>query len=106
MDKITDLSLQLLQLTQALHDKVLAGELEPISELQQQRATLVAELDAESRQPYPRDVLAACRDLIEQSRALEREIEDSLSQKRDALGDEHAKLKRSQKASKAYDQFS
>jgi hypothetical protein len=106
MDKITDLSFQLLQLTQALHDKVRAGELETISELQRQRAALVMELDAESHQPYPRDVLSACRDLIVQAQALENSIADLLGQKRDELGKEYGKLKRGQQASKAYDRFS
>src|SRR5690554_3661859 len=66
MDKIIELSLQLLQTTQAMHDSIEAGELLPLEELQQQRTELVAELDQESQQPYPRDVLAGCRDLIEQ----------------------------------------
>ena len=106
MDKITELSLQLLQTTQAMHDSIESGELLPLEELQQQRTELVAELDQESQQPYPRDVLAGCRDLIEQARALENSIADLLEQKRDELGEEYGKLKRSQQASKAYDRFS
>jgi hypothetical protein len=106
MDKILELSLQLLQTTQAMHDSIEAGELLPLEELQQQRTELVTELDQESQQPYPRDVLAGCRDLIEQARALENSIADLLEQKRDELGEEYGKLKRSQQASKAYDRFS
>ena len=105
MDKILELSLQLLQTTQAMHDSIEAGELLPLEELQQQRTELVAELDQESQQPYPRDVLAGCRDLIEQSRTLENSIAQMLEQKRDALGAEKAKVKLGKQASKAYGSF-
>lgn len=105
MDKITELSLQLLQTTQALHDSIEAGELLPLEELQQQRTELVAELDQESQQPYPRDVLAGCRDLIEQARALEQSIARMLEQQRDELGAEKAKIKLGKQASKAYGSF-
>lgn len=105
MDKITELSLQLLQTTQAMHDSIESGELLPLEELQQQRTELVAELDQESQQPYPRDVLAGCRDLIEQARALEQSIAQMLEQKRDELGTEKAKIKLGKQASKAYGSF-
>jgi|GEM_PF-5441483 hypothetical protein len=106
MDKITELSLQLLQTTQAMYDSIEAGELLPLETLQQQRAELVAQLDTESQQPHPRDVLAACRDLIEQSQALEGRIATLLEQKREELAEEFGKLKRGQQASKTYDRFS
>ncbi len=105
MDKITELSLQLLQTTKAMHDSIEAGELLPLEELQQQRAELVAELGKESQQPYPRDVLSACRDLIEQSRALEQGVARMLEEKRDELGAEKAKIKLGKQASKAYGSF-
>ncbi len=106
MHKITELSLELLQTTQMLHDTALIGELLSLEELQQQRAKLVAELDLESRQPYPQDVLTACRDLLEQSRVLEAKVAKILQEKRDAIGREHDQLQRNQQARKAYGSFS
>jgi len=106
MDTITKLSLHLLQITHTLHDKVQAGELESINDLQQQRATLVSALDTASRQPWPEQVLIKSRALIEQSRALEKEIIANLTEKRDAISHEHNQLQQNQKARKAYGSFS
>ncbi|SEG58614.1 flagellar protein FliT [Marinobacterium lutimaris] len=105
MQSLNQLALELLQITQALYDKTQAGELEPITGLQQQRATLVAELDKASRQQWPDEEVAEARKLIAQSRELEKKVLQLLTQKRDELGKEHNQLMRSKKASKAYGQF-
>ncbi|WP_417534280.1 flagellar protein FliT [Marinobacterium stanieri] len=105
MLKLTGLALELLQTTQLLHDKAKAGELEAIEELQQQRATIVSELDQASRQEWPADVKAECRKLLEQSRKLEVEVVRVLNEKRDAISQEHQQLKRGRSAAKAYGKF-
>jgi len=102
MQALKSLSLQLLQATQALYDKVQQGELEQINDLQQQRATLVAELDKASQQEWPETVVQESRALLEQARQLEKQIVVALSEKRDAISQEYSQLQRNQKASKAY----
>lgn len=106
MDKITELSFQLLQTTQALHQRVQSGEWEASSELQHKRTMLVAELDAVSRQPWPEDVAAKSRALVEQARALEKEVIVGLTERRNAIGLEYSQLQQNQRARKAYSDFS
>lgn len=102
MQELKNLSLQLLQATQALHDKVQQGELEQILDLQQQRATLVAALDKVSQQEWSDTTKLESRALLEQAQQLEKLIVTVLSEKRDAIKQEYSQLQRNQKARKAY----
>lgn len=106
MDRIMELSLQLLQATEALQSKVEGGDLAEVESLQLQRAELVAELDIESQNPWPRDVLIGCQGLIKQAQLLEQSIVKQLSAQRKEVGKEHSKLQLSKQARKAYDRFS
>ena len=106
MDKIMELSLQLLQVTEALQLRVEASDLAEVESLQLQRAELVAELDIESQNPWPRDVLIGCQGLIKQAQLLEQSILKQLSIQRKQVGEEHSKLLLSKQARKAYDRFS
>ncbi len=106
MKALTTLALQLLQATQALLDSVQSGELEQLDALQQQRASLVAELDDLSQQDWPEGVKVECRALVERTRQLEQEVIRIMTEKRDAIGREHDQLQRNQQARKAYGSFS
>lgn len=106
MKELTTAALQLLQATEALLACVQTGELEQLAIIQQERATLVAELDRLSRAEWPDSVKAECREYVEKSRELEREVIRLLAEKRDAISEEHHKLQRNQQASKAYGRFS
>lgn len=105
MDRIMALSLELLQATKALLEQCKQGELDSIAPLQAQRESLIAELDAESQQPYPRDVLVGCRSLINEAQALEQQAMKILEQQRDEAGEAFQKMKAADKARKAYDRF-
>lgn len=105
METILELALELLQTTQILYDKAQAGELTAIPEIQHRRAQLVAELDQASQENCPDDVKQECRQLIEQSRDLEKQVVILLSEKRDEITQEHQQLKRGRNAAKAYGKF-
>lgn len=105
MDRIMALSLELLQATKALLEQCEQGELDNIAPLQSQRERLVAELDIESRKPYPRDVLVGCRSLLNEAQQLEQKATKILAQQRDEAGEAFQKMKAADKARKAYDRF-
>lgn len=106
MKGLTTLALQLLQATQALRDSVQSGELEQLEALQQQRASLVAELDNVSRQEWPEGVKAECRAVLVKTRQLEKEVIRAMTEKRNTISQEHNQLQRNQQARKAYGSFS
>ncbi len=105
MDTIMALSLELLQATRALLERCEQGDLEALEPLQAQREQLVAALDRESQQPYPRDVLVGCRSLLNEAQQLECQALDILQQHKAKAGETFHKLKAADKARKTYDRF-
>ena len=106
MDTIMALSLELLQATRVLLERCQQGELDALAPLQEEREKLVAALDHESQQSYPRDVLVGCRSLLNETQALEQQALHILERQRDEAGKAFQKMKAAEKARKAYDRFS
>lgn len=105
MDAIMALALELLQTTRALQLQCAQGDLDSLPTLQAQRARLVAALDRESRQAYPREVLVNCRQLLEEVQQLEQEARQLLEQRKAETQQAFQQLKAADKARKAYDRF-
>ncbi|MBP0048547.1 flagellar protein FliT [Marinobacterium sp. AK62] len=105
MDTITALALELLQATKTLVERCEQEDWDAIAPIQAQREQLVAALDKESQQPYPRDVLVGCRSLLTEAQALEQRATQILTQQKEEAGEAFQKLKAADKARKAYDRF-
>lgn len=105
MDRILSLSLELLQATQALVDRCEQEDWDAIAPVQAERERLLAELDKESQEPYPRDVLVGCRSLLAEAQSLEKQATAILTLQRNEAAEAFHKMKTADKARKAYDRF-